>query len=75
MVDQPPSHDHDILIEIKTKLDVYILQSSKTLTDHETRLRRVEQVVQRLKGVQWVIAGLGTLGTIIASLLPAILHK
>lgn len=68
-----PSKDHDLLIEISTKLDIYILQSNAQLQDHETRIRKVESLAQRLKGAQWIIAGIATLATIIISIVQLFL--
>lgn len=75
MVTQTPHpKDHDLLIEISTKLDLYIAQANSMLTDHEQRIRRVEQSIQKLKGAQWVIGGIATLATIIISIVQLFIH-
>lgn len=67
-------NDHDLLIRIDTKLDSYIQSSNVILTDHEARLRIVERIVQRVKGIQWLIAiGVPVATAIITTLLTIFL--
>lgn len=65
----PTTKDHDLLIEISTKLDLYISQSNLIIQDHESRLRKMEQTIQKLKGVQWFLGGLGAVFTTIISVI------
>ena len=54
MVD--PQTDHDLLVVINTKLDILV----NNVTDHESRLRRLELKLYGLSGVATVLgAGLG----------------
>lgn len=64
-----PTKDHDLLIEISTKLDLYISQSNTIIQDHEARIRKVEQTIQKLRGAQWILGGLGAIFTTIISVI------
>lgn len=50
----PPQTDHDLLIEIRTTLNLFVSDTTKKVDDHEDRLRAVERKV-------WFASGIATI--------------
>lgn len=73
------SSDHDLLIELKTKMDGIKADikdlgdgTSKTIADHETRIRTVEKALDEFPTVKKLVYGAA--GLILVSVLSAIVY-